>query len=502
MDPYADLPDVEFGEHAPVRPGWVVPAAFMLIAVIIAMSAMLLATSGSGSASIGRSSVSVVSGSQVRAGISGGSTDNVSWTARSGGGTVLAKGSSSAVAFTAPKSGRVILDVSTSGMFGTSHKRTTFRVVARTKATAWDVSTSGRVRVNGGPAVSGEALMDGDRVDASRGEISMQVHATENSELDGTLTLTGTDFTVSKRTVGEGRVLNTIGVNRQRNKTVKLAAEVEHLDGVRYVAVQTPDAVAMVKGTAFTVEVGPEFSSVSVEHGIVFVLDRTDADAPAVDLTAGEERRIDNPNASDPAAGPGGMPADAGAPLGTDDDRRVQDAMDDVVAAGTPESGPDGDRPHGERGSDGGDPGRFNDAPSSGGPAPGGDGSTPTDGTKDTTIRNGDRIEGDGSKLPTSGDSTTQPPPATNDGDKTQWDTRESMPTNDTSTSTDTTTSSGTTNDGQIVDGSHIGTVVDGSRWETRQSNPPSTTTTTSSTDPIKTVVAVPVTETIKSTIR
>lgn len=260
-----------------------------LLAVVVAAAFILQTTSGTASAKsdsaaavfgLGRSVVHTtpgerISGSlQVPQGVEKGS---VSWKATAGGGrgAQLESGSSAGFSFTAPDSGEVMLSASAEAGGKTVSTSTIFVVREADAYVGIGVATNGAVRVDGGPAVAGEALAQGALVDASRGDITYRVRARADGSKRGTVTFGGTRFTVEANVEADGRVVNTTGVRRDEAGVARtLDADVEHLDGEAYVQVQTPDAVAMVKGTRFRTRVAALASTFRVRDGRLMVVDR------------------------------------------------------------------------------------------------------------------------------------------------------------------------------------------------------------------------------------
>jgi hypothetical protein len=82
----------------------------------------------------------------------------------------------------------------------------------------------------------------------------------------------------------DGAMRNVVRMEREAGTEQLLVAEVEHLDGTRYVQVETPDAVAMVKGTRFLVRLDQDGTDVAVDHGWVVVRNRVDTEAELLDV--------------------------------------------------------------------------------------------------------------------------------------------------------------------------------------------------------------------------
>lgn len=315
---------------------------------VLSDSRLLNARASSTKLGLGRELVYTTSGADVRATMrvpAGVSANEIRWTLKGSG--LDLDGEGAVVAFTAPKSGNLTLTATAQVGLGKETTTTTFSVVPAGQAPAAELSTAGRVTVDGAPAVQGEALLDGMRVDSTGARVSMRVHATVDGAVNGLISLQGTDFTVASRQVDGDRVLNTFTVNSKSGKTKVLRADVEHLDGVRYVAVQTPDAVAMVKGTAFVTTVNDEGSDITVDHGVVRIMDRHRKRVETQDLTAGMRAAVKTPDQGaviDPNEGSGGNTEESGSsPQGTMDDGLLgtddNDAVDRLMYEDDPVTG-------------------------------------------------------------------------------------------------------------------------------------------------------------------
>lgn len=219
----------------------------------------------------------------------GRSSSSVTWEVD--GDQLHVTGSGPQVQFVAPMQGGVRMTARATGPHGSLVSHTAFTVVSSVNVAASEVAVRGDVLINGEPAIHGEALASGTRIDATHGEISFRSSASIDGSLGGRTRYGGTLFTVRAR--GEGtRVVNTVVVDRDTTGTRKLHAEVQHLNNARYVTVQSPDAVAMVKGTGFDVTVSPTGSHVAVQHGVVFTLDTYRYFAQPEELTAGQSTSI------------------------------------------------------------------------------------------------------------------------------------------------------------------------------------------------------------------
>jgi hypothetical protein len=205
----------------------------------------------------------------------------VKWTA-SQGDDVLATGRGAAWSFTAPGRGAVMLAAT---VVGTQEQASlVFHVVPTTDVAGWAARSTGRVLVDGAPAIQGEALAQGTIVDARAGVLTMQVRARTDSALTGTVKLEGTRMELRATAGSDGAMRNVVRMEREAGTEQLLVAEVEHLDGTRYVQVETPDAVAMVKGTRFLVRLDQDGTDVAVDHGWVVVRNRVDAKADLLDV--------------------------------------------------------------------------------------------------------------------------------------------------------------------------------------------------------------------------
>jgi hypothetical protein len=248
---------------------------------------------------LGRDTVSVTPGVKVSAflGQPAGSSDgDIDWRLSGIGSAaerIAVQGHGPNVVFTAPTSGGVVLlaHVNVDGEDVTT--RTTFDVVSVDAVVGVNVTTRGSVSVDGGRAVQGEALLSGAKIDANHGEIDYMVKATANGTQAGSIRAAGSSFTASARVSGV-RVVNTMAVSRSPGGAVRaLDAEVEHVDGVRYVEVQTPDVVAMVKGTQFRASTDAAHSWIEVNDGDVDVYDRFRMYIPPQGVGAGESASVE-----------------------------------------------------------------------------------------------------------------------------------------------------------------------------------------------------------------
>ncbi len=279
-----------------------VAAAVATLVVAVLLIMRLGASSRTGAAGnavdagvlgIGRSLVLITPGTLVAGelGIPRGiDADALSWSVD--GADLHLHGTGGRYSFTAPQSGELVMKVAARGAGKAATTTTTFRVVGATELAVSEVRIRGEVMINGGRAVQGEGLRTGTRIDARMGEISFRSLASIDGNLGGRTSYRGTTFSVSAQRSGT-RVMNIVTVQRDRVQTRSLHAEVEHLNNARYVSVQTPDAVAMVKGTGFDVTVTPGTSLVSVDHGVVFTVDRYRMFALPRELRAGESHEIE-----------------------------------------------------------------------------------------------------------------------------------------------------------------------------------------------------------------
>ena len=227
----------------------------------------------------------------------------VQWQLRTSKG-VLASGTGTAYLFKAPATGSAQL-VATAG---SATSATNVVVTADNLAVGTRLhATTGTVLVNGGPAVEGEVLVDGDKVDASAGTVEYLARVAATGTARGKLTMTGAKFTVSATATG-GQVTNHLKLDRAAT-TQKLVADVQHVDGSRYVDVTTPDAVALVKGTHFIVTLSPTDTQVAVDNGWVVVQDRrAGTNGAAYDVRTGQSITVPS-TGTQPATVQGGQSA-------------------------------------------------------------------------------------------------------------------------------------------------------------------------------------------------
>jgi hypothetical protein len=207
---------------------------------------------------------------------------DVRWTVTAGGET-LARGSGATWRVTAPAEGSATLAASVSGSdLETSTKITVLPV---DEVLGRGMTVTGRVLVDGGRAVQGEALVQGVEVDATGGSFAFTALARLDGGLSGRVQLEGTKLTLRSERGEGGQVRNVVELDRAAGTDEQLlVADVEHLDGTRYVEVETPDAVAMVKGTRFWVRLDERGTDVAVDHGWVVVERQATADDGEVDV--------------------------------------------------------------------------------------------------------------------------------------------------------------------------------------------------------------------------
>lgn len=275
------------------------------IATLIVAVVLIVRIDGSDSASaverafdggvlgLGRSTVLITPGTMVSGELgaaSGVADDSITW--KLDGDDLHLHGSGRAFSFTAPQSGELKLKVTARSGAESESDSTTFRVVGATDLAVSEVSVRGEVQINGGRPVQGEGLRTGTKIDARMGEISFRSLASIDGNLGGRTTYSGTMFQVSAQRRGT-RVMNTVSIERDHMHVRSMHVEVEHLNNARYVTVQTPDAVAMVKGTGFDVSVSATSSSVDVDHGVVFTVDRMRMFAQPRELRAGDSYEIE-----------------------------------------------------------------------------------------------------------------------------------------------------------------------------------------------------------------
>ena len=295
------------------RKTWAGP--FVLAAVVLlAIGAIAIWASGGSSAATtgiagtGRSAILVTPGGDLTGSLLvPRSIDQgaLAWEVREAG-KVVDKGAGKTWQAAAPHSGEAELVVLVGGK---ETARTKIHVVKASDVLGRDVATTGRVLVDGGPVVQGEALPTGTRVDASGGAITFTATARLDSGLSGEIRLEGTSMTLRAKTAADGSVRNVVALDRANAEDSKLlVADVEHLDGTRYVEVETPDAVAMVKGTRFYVRLDADGTDVAVDHGWVVVDSRADVDVPPVDVRDDREAFVPQVAELEAAAKDGGAP--------------------------------------------------------------------------------------------------------------------------------------------------------------------------------------------------
>lgn len=219
-------------------------------------------------------------------------------------GRVLERGAGAAWSIDAPARGSAEL-VSRAG---SSEQRLLIRIIDRDDAIATDLSTTGHVLVDGGRPVRGEALAQGTRIDARGGSISFQARTRLEGGRSGLVRLEGARLTLRREQgeAGSSRVVVHLARD-ERSDEEMLIGDVEHLDGTRYVEVETPDAVAMVKGTRFLVHVEDEGTQICVDHGWVRVESR-ETTAAAVDVRDSSGAMMPRPAALRAAARAGDTP--------------------------------------------------------------------------------------------------------------------------------------------------------------------------------------------------
>lgn len=276
---------------------------------VAAMAAVMIlrsdgATAGAGAEGaaavfgLGRDVVAVTGGGKVSGSLQlpvGYDERDVRFTLRGGSGAdqVDVSGRGVEFEFVAPKAGEVQLDATVDGEAGHIRSSTTFTSGSHLDFVGTDLRYRGRVLVDGGRAVMGEALPRGTRIDARRGWVSYRAHASADGGLGGRLEFRGGRFEVNASVDG-ARVNNEVDVMRSRTEVEEVHLEVEPVAGKqRYVRVNTPDAVAMVKGTAFVVRVEPDASQVNVEEGVVLTWDRFRYYRSKRDLIADRSMRVD-----------------------------------------------------------------------------------------------------------------------------------------------------------------------------------------------------------------
>lgn len=289
------------------RRTWAAPyalaaAALLLLAVGVVLLGRSPSAPHSGEFGMQRTSLRTVPGSSLAGRLqlpTGVDAQDVRWQATHDGETI-ASGSGATWRLTAPASGSVRFSARVAG----SDRRTSLVIAVVDPGTvvATDVVVTGRVLVDGGRAVQGEALQAGAEVDATAGSIAYTATARTDTGLDGRITLEGAELTLDAEAAANGRVRNVISLERDEDGDQLLVADVEHLDGTRYVEVETPDAVAMVKGTRFWVRVDDAGTDVAVDHGWVVVEERADEDADAVDVRDDSSTLVPRVDAKDDEA--------------------------------------------------------------------------------------------------------------------------------------------------------------------------------------------------------
>lgn len=263
----------------------------LIIAGIVAVAAVVLFLKSGGSAAeateaegastvlgLSRAAIGTTPNSEILAKLDlprGVKASLVSWTVTPIGVTEFTPigGTGTEVSFTAPVEGNVRLITQAQVSGRKVRSATVFAVREASEFMGTSVTYQGRVRIDGGPAVTGEAMRQGAKVDASKGSISFMARAREDGSRYGKMTLDGV-FVVSSKNIGNNKTLNTITAERPPAGSRTVTADVEHLSEERYVAVQTPDALAMVKGTRFETTVGESGSTIDTERGNVAVYDR------------------------------------------------------------------------------------------------------------------------------------------------------------------------------------------------------------------------------------
>ena len=196
-----------------------------------------------------------------------GSADaDLRWRATSDAGTTSGRGSAFEVQM--PQSGTVRFVARIAG--SDVEAITTFEVLAAERAVAANLAVSGTVLVDGGRAINGEALAAGAVLDTSLGRATYTARAGERGARSGRIVLEGAEVTLTT-TTRAGRVTNHAELTPEAGASAKLVADVEHLDGTRYFEVDTPNAVAMVKGTKLVVAATQFATTVTVQHGWVLV---------------------------------------------------------------------------------------------------------------------------------------------------------------------------------------------------------------------------------------
>jgi hypothetical protein len=177
--------------------------------------------------------------------------------------------------FTAPATGTVWLRATATAANGsTIHTKTRFVLGDPGTFAGIELRYDGKVRIDGGRAVTGEADRAGARIDASHGTVSYLARVASDGSTTGRIEFSGSDFQAGYMDKGRGQRTNMVEVTRDGTKVSKLHVEAESHPESHYIEVSTPDAVAMVKGTGFDVTVSPGASRVDVDHGVVGMYDR------------------------------------------------------------------------------------------------------------------------------------------------------------------------------------------------------------------------------------
>lgn len=265
------------------RKTWAAPYAVAALVLALLAGGVVLFASPSGNSADGRFGmqrevIHATAGDELAGRLllpSGVDAADVRWKVTAGGDT-LARGTGATWRVTAPTAGDARLTATISGT--ELEDVTKLTVLDPSDALGRDVSVTGRVLVDGGRAVQGEALVQDVEVDATGGSISFTALARLDTGLTGRVQLEGTKLML--RSTAEGSTVRNV-VELERvvgDEEQLLVADVQHLDGTRYVEVETPDAVAMVKGTRFWVRVDESGTDVAVDHGWVVVEREVDAE--------------------------------------------------------------------------------------------------------------------------------------------------------------------------------------------------------------------------------